>query len=292
MLDNKIEIIRFKKTLIFMMFWCFLITLSPPSTITIIMNFAALIFFRDIIKIYNDNKNNLAENFSPKVLIKSIIEIVIVLITLVYFISLITTSIGYVASGGILLLNSFLLLLTKILELTYKANDVKSRYFAAINDINDINQDITIFWRLKIWLTPRFDIKNLRKNNNAIYRFSENLLFNIVSIVVILGIINEKLAIISAIIIFITMFALVIIDKILKSYVEFEGFCLDVEKIHRPRSQEIDGYKYRIVDFNNQREVSFFIKNENFPRYNTGDTVVVIHSAIGKKIMDHYSISK
>lgn len=256
------------------------------------MSFAALIFFYDIIKIFNKNKNNLTENFSPTILVKSIIELGILIITLIYFISLINTSISYLFSGGILLLNSFLLLLTKILELTYKANDVQSQYFAAINKINDINQDINIFWRYKIWLTPRFDIKNLRKNNNEIYRFSENILFKIIFFLVFFGTFNKNLTILVGVIIFITMFLLVILDKIFKTYIKFEGFCLDAEEIHVPRSNRTDGYKYRIVDFNNQREITLFLKNEQFARYRTGDSVVVIHTAIGKKILDHYSVSR
>ncbi|MGL4740100.1 MAG: hypothetical protein ACRC41_04755 [Sarcina sp.] len=292
MLDNKMKIINFKKTLMFMMIWCFLLTLSPPSIITIIMNLAALIFFKDIIEIYNTNKNNLFENFSLKILIKSIFEIAIVMATLIYFISLIITSPAYIVSASMLLLNSFLILLTKILKLTYKADDVKSQYFAAINKINDINQDITIFWRFKIWLTPRFDIKSLRKNNNAIYRFSENVIFQIIFFLILFGTFNRNFAILAGIVIFIAIFILIILDKIFKTYIKFEGFCIDAQEVHRPRSHKIDGYKYRIVDFNNQREMVLFLKNEEFVRYRTGDSVVIVHTAIGKKIMDHYSISK
>ncbi|MGL5822468.1 MAG: hypothetical protein ACRCYE_12755 [Sarcina sp.] len=292
MLDNKIEIIRFKKTLFFMLLWNFLLTLAPPSPITIIMNFAALIFFYDIINIYHKNKKNLSANFSPSLLFKNIFEIAIVIITLVYFISLLNTSLGYLVSASMLVLNSSLILFTKVLKLTYRADDVKSQYFAAINQIKDINQDVTIFWRLKIWLTPRFNIKNLRKNNNAIYRFPERQLFSIIFWLLFLGIINKDLAIILGIIIGTLMFLTIIFDKIFKIYIKFEGFCLDVEEVHVPKSSRIDGYKYRVVDFNNQREIVFFIKNEQCARYRTGDTIVIVHTALGKKIMDHYSISK
>lgn len=51
-------------------------------------------------------------------------------------------------------------------------------------------------------------------------------------------------------------------------------------------------YSYRIVDFNNKREVNirmYGIENRNF--YSQDDKVTVIHGAISKMVLHHYIIS-
>lgn len=299
MVEEKLRIIKLKKTLFFMLLWNYILTMSIGTAekrepieiiITMIMMFVPFTFYWNFKELFIRNRKHLKENFSIKVIFQSALEVIIFIFVLVCALKMISINISFLLGGILLILNATLLIFTKFLEITYKADDVRSRFFAAVNNTGDINQNVTMFWRLKIWLTPRFNIKNLRKNNNDIYRFSESKVIWIGFTLCFTFGSGEMFGKIIGILIIIWIFVITFIDRIFRTYVKFEGVCVDSEVVRVPKSERIDGYRYKIIDFHNQREINIFIKNEEVPRYKKWDKVAVIHGAFSKKIKDHYRV--
>ncbi|MGL5066668.1 MAG: hypothetical protein ACRC6T_02415 [Sarcina sp.] len=255
------------------------------------MTVVPIMAFLSFKNIFKENKRHLKENFSTTILIKSIFEILIFLITFIYFCILIMISRLYLLPASLLLLNSILLVATKFIELTYKADDVGNKFFSAINNTGDINQNITISWRLKHWSTPHFDIKNLRKNNNVLFKFSSNQLLPLLVIFIFAFGANKILGLLVLLLSILIISIIANIDKPFNSYVKFEGFCLKATRIY-DRSNNITACTYRIIDFHNQREFNLYVKTDKVLRYKNGDKVIIIHGALSKKVMDHYSAPK
>lgn len=299
MVEEKLKIVKFKKMLFFMLIWNYILTMNLGTVeqvepiegmIVTVLRFAPFIFYWDFKNIFRRNKHHLKENFSVKVLFQSIIEIIVFMIVLVYIFKVFRMGGNFLIGGVFLLINATLLVVTKFLEVTYKADDLRSKFFATVNNTGDINQNVTMFWRLKIWFTPRFNLKNLRKNNNDIYRFSENKVMWIgLGLFISFGS-EEKLGKIFGILIIIWLLFITFMDRIFRTYVRFQGVCVDSELVKVPRSERIAGYNYRIIDFHNQREINIFVNDEKYPRYKKWDKVEVIHGAFSKKIKDHYKL--
>ena len=293
MLEEKLKITKLKKQLfisIIMMF-IFISSFRASSHYNIMF---ALIFIGVLFLFPSKNFLELLQSknytllLSIKTISKAYIEIGFLIIGVAF--ELFYT---FILGQNPIILIPFALLLvelitTRFLELSYRNDSTRSKFFAAMNNI-DLNVDITLWWKLKLYFNPRFNIKNLRR---GYIKEKLNPLLPIIGlIIVITTIYNSNHLLTNLISVILAIFLLLqkptryIIDIIFRTYVKFDGICISEE-----RNSNDDGpttYYYRIIDFHNKRE--FILRTGNDKNvYISGDKVTVIHGAFSKVYVDHY----
>ncbi len=293
MIKEKLEISKFKMLCIFIMIYQIILLIPVINKQVSLTGLMALFILPELFISYRIVRSiNCIRNFKVQDISKIFIYVIVSIIFLgAYIFELIHTENNNKRAFIILAVLSIILviefILFRLMEITYKINDRQFKWKAAINSINNIDENITIWWSLKIWWNPKFDIKDLPKNPR---REKWNIVMYVLMLVWFIS--YTKLGSYLYIIIFIYLISLkqprYIFDKLFGTYVKTTGLCVGMQDISDPSNGNYI-YSYRIVDFNNKREVDirmYGIENRNF--YSQGDKVTVIHGAISKMVLHHY----
>lgn len=284
MLDEKIKITNLKKQLYVIIFLNLLLSnfIFKSNFIILILLVINIISTIQFVILFQNN------NLIFKKVFKCYFEISYILISIIY----IFYSIFILKRNLILFIPLILILaelpITRLFEINYKLDNTRSNFFSAVNSIKNINEDITIWWKLKLYFNPKFDSKNFRKDKK---KESLDLTSGIIICVPLSMLLAKTIGInlyslILLVIISLQSFIKYLLDISFKFYVQTEGICIEENKTGGGKSKV--QYIYRIVDFNNKREINIISDSPYSGLYQFGDKVTVIHGAISKVVFDHY----
>ena len=296
MLKEKLEISRFKILCIFIMIYQLFLLIPIINRHVSLTGLVTLFILPELFISYRIVKSiNCIRNFRVQDILKMLIYIIISIIFLgVYIFGLIhIENKNKIVFIILAVLSSVLVIefiLFRLMEITYKINDRQFKWIAAMNSIDNIDENITLWWSMKIWWSPKFDIKDL-PNNPRKEKYSAALYVSIFIWSTFYSELRSYLAIIMFMYLICLRQARYIFDRLFGTYVKTTGLCVEVYNISDTENGK-NIYSYRIVDFNNKREVDIRMygsEDRNF--YKQGDKVTVIHRAISKLVLHHYIIS-
>ncbi|MGV3026862.1 hypothetical protein ACED96_14195 [Clostridium thermobutyricum] len=218
------------------------------------------------------------EYSKEKTLPYKVFLIILVLYTLSTFVIFANMRIISISSG-IMTYSFYVILHLKRLEFAKaKRDEYKTRFQKKMSGLSEESADRNIFWRYKLWFSPRVKLPMNRRLPPNIFGFILIIFFffrNEARTITIIGMIYS------------VYFIITIIEYLTSLYTETKGYCTEVYSFNK---RGLEYWTITVIDYKNKRELHFTTSHR--PYFEAGDYVRVVSSMFTKRIVTFSSTSE